>query len=179
MVLAASAAACLTDTYLAEPNCKNPPKIQLRKLVKLTGHTYAYNNLTSFWMWSATNHQKRKWLPSAETWVEEKIVKSHQVTSCIILWPILPIWNHCATRARAWTRCATMTWSVCLMVRNISRNSTLHPGYKWLRTRTTAHWTEPFDGIISLADLDYLDWVALTQIFVLVSFWFFGSNPKI
>ncbi len=29
-------------------NHKNPPEIYIRKFVKLTGHTYACNNLTSF-----------------------------------------------------------------------------------------------------------------------------------
>ena len=34
--------------HIVEPNFKYPPKNKLKKLVKLTGHTYACNNLTSF-----------------------------------------------------------------------------------------------------------------------------------
>ena len=34
--------------YTVGPNVKNPPKIRLKKFVKLTGHTCACNNLTSF-----------------------------------------------------------------------------------------------------------------------------------
>ena len=34
--------------HIVEPNFKNPPKNKFKKLVKLTGHTYACNNLTSF-----------------------------------------------------------------------------------------------------------------------------------
>ena len=30
------------------PNVKNPPKMRLRKFVKLTGYTYACNSLTNF-----------------------------------------------------------------------------------------------------------------------------------
>ena len=174
MVLAAAAAACFTNTYLVEPNCQNPPKNQLK-------NSWNWQFIfmpTTIWQVSEFDVQpitrNGNDYTSAETWVEENSWNRNK-------WPALfcggffPIWNHCATRARAWTRCATMTWSV----RNISRFSTLHPGYKWLRTRTTAHWTEPFDGIISLADLDYLDWVALTQISCLFPFWLIGSNPKI
>ena len=31
------------------PNIKNPPKIQSKKIVKLTDHTYACNSLTNFY----------------------------------------------------------------------------------------------------------------------------------
>jgi hypothetical protein len=34
--------------YTEVSNNKNPPEIYIRKFVKLTGHTYACNNLTNF-----------------------------------------------------------------------------------------------------------------------------------
>ena len=37
-----------TDTRTVKPNVKNPPKIRLKKFVKLTIHTCACNSLTNF-----------------------------------------------------------------------------------------------------------------------------------
>ena len=44
------------------PNSKNPPKISLKKIVKLTDQTCACN-----WMWSARNDRKRKFCEIAES----------------------------------------------------------------------------------------------------------------
>ena len=44
---AASAATAAAHSTVV-PNVKNPPKIRLKKFVKLTGHTCACNDLTSF-----------------------------------------------------------------------------------------------------------------------------------
>ena len=38
----------LLRVYTAGPNCKKPPKIKFEKFMKLTDHTCACNNLTSF-----------------------------------------------------------------------------------------------------------------------------------
>jgi hypothetical protein len=44
------------------PNSKNPPKISLKKIVKLTDQTCACN-----WMWSARYDRKRKFCEIAES----------------------------------------------------------------------------------------------------------------
>ena len=49
LVLAANLLApAARSRYTVVPNVKNPPKIRMKKIVKLTDHTCACNDLTSF-----------------------------------------------------------------------------------------------------------------------------------
>ena len=105
--------------------------------MKLTGHTYAYNNMTN--LWSATNW-KRKLLKSAETWLG-KFVKSQKVT-CVILWLILPIWMKLIGDTDA---CNNLTsfWLLC---------ATNHRKWKWLKSAET--WLGKIREIAT-SDLNY------------------------
>ena len=70
------------------PNSRNPPKMRLKKFVKLPGYTYASNRLTFFLIWSVWNGRKRKWRKLAETCFELCIKTYFGV--------FLAIGNHCA-----------------------------------------------------------------------------------
>ena len=53
-------------------NCKNPPKIRLKKSWNWLSHTYSFNGLTNFEKWAASNDRRRKCSESAC----KRIVKS-------------------------------------------------------------------------------------------------------
>ena len=72
------------------PDCKTA-KNQMRKFVKLTGHTHIWNSLTNF-----QHDRKRKSSESAENSFE----KAREIASSlqrIYFRRVLVNWNHCAT----------------------------------------------------------------------------------
>ena len=72
------------------PTSKIPPKIK-KKLVELTDHTYVINNLTSFWIWNAYNHRKRKLCQSDENC----LIKTREITTSELIFGwFYPFWTN-------------------------------------------------------------------------------------
>ena len=91
MVLAAAAAACLTDTYLVEPNCKNPPKNKFKKICEIVWRVLCLQHFDVKMMWSSFLYRKQKY------WTLVRKIReiTLNIMRWIYFWWVLAVWNHC------------------------------------------------------------------------------------
>ena len=76
------------------PNSKIPPKNEIQKFVKMTGHTHVCNS-DKFLMWSKRNHRKQNYLYLLKfVWISSW--NDNRVT---YFWRVLAIWNYCESPA--------------------------------------------------------------------------------